>query len=77
MEKLIQLRIKSIGFRIRKRRIELGLTLFNLAVDSECSLSIISDLERGVASGMTISTLIKIAKALEISAEELFCENNL
>lgn len=71
---LITKKIVAIGLKIRKRRKELDLTLFNLAVDSECSISVISELERGLASGMTLCTIIKIASALEISPEELFCE---
>ncbi len=73
-EKEVTKRIVSIGIKVRAKRKELGLTLFELAVDSECSLSIISDLERCLASGMTISTLIKIAIALKMTPDELFCE---
>lgn len=74
MDKIIIKKIVSIGVRVRNRRKELGLTLFELAVDSDCSLSVISDLERGMSSGMTVSTLIKIAHALEMNPETLFCE---
>lgn len=74
MDKIIVKKIVSIGIRVRIRRKELGLTIFNLAVDSDCSLSVISDLERGVCTGITISTLIKIATALEMNPDELFCE---
>lgn len=74
MEKLIVKKIVLIGIKVRARRKELGLTLFELAVDSECSLSVISDLERCLASGLTIATLIKISTALKMSPDELFCE---
>lgn len=74
MKAKISSKIITIGLRVRKRRKELGITIFNLAVDSDCSLSVISELERGMSSGMTIATLIKIAHALEISPEELFNE---
>jgi transcriptional regulator with XRE-family HTH domain len=74
MDKLIAEKIVSIGQKTRARRKELGLTLFELAVDSEVSLSVISDLERCLASGLTICTLIKIATALNITPEELFAE---
>jgi len=73
MSNLVTQKIATIGRRIRERRKELGLTLFELAVDSEVSLSVISDLERCLASGLTLCTLIKIATALNISADELFC----
>jgi len=71
---LISKKIVQIGLRTRIRRKELGLTLFDLAVDSDCSLSVISELERGMASGMTVCTLIKIAKALNLTPDELFQE---
>ena len=74
VEKIVLKKISEIGLRTRTRRKELGLTLFNLAVDSECSLSVISDLERGVACGMTVLTLMKIATALRMSSDELFCD---
>jgi len=74
MKAKISSKIITIGLRVRERRKELGITIFNLAVDSECSLSVISELERGMACGMTISTLIKIAYALEMTPDELFCE---
>lgn len=71
---LVSKRIISIGIKVRCRRKEMKMTLFDLAVDSECCLSVISDLERGVSEGMTISTLTKIASALEMTPESLFCE---
>jgi len=74
MEKIITKKIGQIGKRVRARRTFIGLTLFELAVDSDVSLSVISDLERGVSTGMTVSTLVKIAAALQISPDELFVE---
>ncbi len=74
MEKIITKKIVQIGKRVRSRRTFLELTLFELAVDSDVSLSVISDLERGVSSGMTVSTLVKIANALQMSSDELYCE---
>lgn len=74
MKTKISNKIIAIGVRVRNKRIEKGITIFNLAVDSECSLSVISELERGMSSGMTTATLIKIAYALEITPEELFNE---
>lgn len=73
-KKAIAKKLVSIGIRTRIKRKEMCLRLIDLAVDSECSLSVIADLERGIASGLTVGTLIKIAIALEITPEELFCE---
>lgn len=72
IDKLITKKIVLIGIKVRTRRKELGLTLFELAVDSDVSLSVLSDLERCLASGMTICTLIKIALALNMDVDELF-----
>lgn len=41
---------------------------------SRSDTSVISEIERGVSSGMTLNTLIKIAKVLEISEDDLFCK---
>lgn len=73
-DKLIVKKIVNIGVKVRSKRKELRLTIFELAVDSGVSLSVVSDLERCLSSGLTIGTLVKIATALNITADELFCE---
>lgn len=74
MDKLITKKLVLIGIRVRARRKKLGLTLFQLAVDSDVSMTAISDLERCLKSGITICTLIKIANALNMEVEDLFKE---
>lgn len=74
MTVLISKKIVSIGLKAKNRRLELNLTQFNLAVDSDCSMSVISKLDRGIASGITLGTLMKIAFALDMTVDELFCD---
>jgi len=70
---LVAKKIVSIGIKVRMRRKELGLTQLDLAFFSCSDTSVISEIERGVSSGMTLYTLIKISKVLEMTEDELFC----
>jgi transcriptional regulator with XRE-family HTH domain len=65
-------RISEIGVRVRSQRKKRGLTQQDLAFYSYCDKCQISELERGVAIGMTLFTLFKIAKVLKISENYLF-----
>lgn len=70
---LVTKKIISIGVKIRMKRKELGFTQLDLAFYSCSDTSVISEIERGVSSGMTLYTLIKIANVLGMSEDELFC----
>lgn len=70
---LVAKKIVSIGIKVRMRRKELGLSQLDLAFFSCSDTSVISEIERGVSSGMTLYTLIKISKVLEMTEDELFC----
>jgi transcriptional regulator with XRE-family HTH domain len=48
-----------------------GLTLSNLSADSNVSIAYLSDLERGVLGNPTLETLRAIAKALNVSLNDL------
>ena len=54
---------KSLGGRIRARRVNLGLTQESLAATARMDRTAIGKIERGERS-VTIGTLAKIAKAL-------------
>lgn len=61
-----------VGKKIRSLRIEKGLSLRELARKAGItSFSYIANIERGVVKDPALSTIIKIAKALEISIDEL------
>lgn len=61
-----------IGKKIRKLRKEKGLSLRKLAkLSNITSFSYLSNIERGVVEDPGIKTIIKIAKALDISIDEL------
>lgn len=55
---------RSVGSLLKARRVELGLTLQELATRSELSAAFLSQAERGKATPSIVS-LINIAKALE------------
>jgi len=71
---LVSKKIQEIGIRIKNRRKDLHLTQLDIAFYCCSDTSVISEIERGVSSGMTLCTLIKIAQVLEISEDKLFCE---
>lgn len=61
---------EPIGLRIHSRRVELGLTLAEVADKSGLSLPYISNLERG-RGNPTIEALRALAKALDIDLSSL------
>jgi transcriptional regulator with XRE-family HTH domain len=61
----------EVGRKIRVRRLQAGLTLQNLAHAAGVSQSLISQVERGLASP-SITTLRRIAGALEVPIAALF-----
>lgn len=63
--------IKSIGERIRQKRIELNLSQETLSYDANIPRNQIGIIERGEIN-TTIITLHKICKALQINIKELF-----
>lgn len=60
----------QLGKRIAFLRKQRGLTQLALSIESGLALSFISDLERGKRNP-SIETLWKIAKALDVTLEEL------
>ncbi len=62
---------KSVGFRIAKNRILLNLSQEKLAELAHVSRNFIGCVERAERRP-SINTLLRIAKALNISLEELF-----
>ncbi|MBQ2753232.1 MAG: helix-turn-helix transcriptional regulator [Firmicutes bacterium] len=65
---------KSIGDRIRAKRIEKGITQQKLSEISGTEPSNISHIERG-ATKLSLPTLVNIANALECTVDELLCDS--
>jgi len=63
--------IKSVGEKIRKRRLELNLSQELLSYDANIPRNQVGRIERGEIS-TSITTLHKICKALKIDIKELF-----
>ena len=63
--------IKSVGEKIRKRRLELNLSQELLSYDANIPRNQVGRIERGEIS-TSITTLYKICKALKIDIKELF-----
>lgn len=61
---------KKVGARIRKIRIQKGMTQADLSVKANIGLSHVSDIELG-KSKMMLATFTRIAEALQISADVL------
>ena len=66
---------KEIGKRIREIRLSKGKTLKDLAQKTEFTKGYLSKLENS-DKGPPVSTLIRIAKALDVSISEIFGESN-
>jgi transcriptional regulator with XRE-family HTH domain len=66
-----------MGYRIREVRLQRGITQTELSVKSGVSRAIINGLETGRSSVTTTETLLKIARALEVTADELFFDENV
>lgn len=62
--------ILSVGEKLRKLRIEKGLSQATLSYDANIPTNQIGRIERGEIS-TTISTLYKICKALDITVKEI------
>lgn len=61
---------ENIGFRIRKQRLALGLTLGEMSTASGLSTGALSQIERGIVSP-TVRTLYTIAGVLSLSPAQL------
>lgn len=63
--------IQHIGATLRRARVGQGLTLRDVAVRTGVSLSMLSMIERGVASA-SVGTLVAVASALNLHMADLF-----
>ena len=61
-----------MGYRIKDLREEKGMTQEDLSEKSGVSRGTISALENGIERTTTTKTLLKIAKALETTVDQLF-----
>ena len=68
----MELDYKDIGLRIRQRRKSLHYTQQQLAELSDQEPSNVSHIERG-STKLSLPTLVNIANALGVSADELLC----
>jgi len=68
---ILAIRIIDIGNIIRKKRIQAGITQQTLAFYILNDKGMISNIERGACNNITIYTLIKIAKVLDMDIKEL------
>jgi transcriptional regulator with XRE-family HTH domain len=62
--------LAAFGLNVRRRREEIGLTQEDLADRAGLDRSYISNVERG-SRNLSISSIVRIAKALRTSASEL------
>jgi len=60
-----------IGKKIKKIRMENNLTQEKLAVKADVSYTTLTKIESGVIKRPAVQTIVKIAKALDISIDEL------
>lgn len=63
----------AVGARLRARRLELALTLTDVAVGAELSVGFVSQIERAV-NAPSLYNLYRVAKALDLSLVRLFTE---
>lgn len=70
----MELDYQAIGLRIRRLRKARGLTQQSLAEISNQEPSNISHVERG-ATKLSLPTLVNIANALHVTADELLCDS--
>lgn len=66
----------AVGARFRNGRRQAGLTQSTLAFRSGVSQSVISRLERGLATGMSVERLVRIANAIGPSFPFGFCPHD-
>lgn len=64
--------INEIGKIIRDKRRSLGLTIEQLAEKADVSESLVSQLERGVNSNISLNKLERISSAVNLKLPELF-----
>ena len=62
--------LKLVGSRIKAVQISRGMSQADLAVEASVSLPLISNIERG-KTGMQLETFVKVAEALQVSADYL------
>lgn len=62
---------KKLGKKISELRLELGITQEELAFRANISPSYMSAIERGITDS-TVSTVKRLAKALQIEMNEIF-----
>lgn len=63
--------MNKIGVNVSSRRHKLGITQGKLAEMSGLAVNFISKVERGVATNIKAETLQRLAKALNVSMDEL------
>ena len=61
-----------MGFKIKEKRLELGMSQEQLAEMSGVSRTIISGLESGKTTVTTTETLLKLSKALGCRVKDIF-----
>lgn len=66
-----------MGYRVKQFRESLNLTQEELAVKSGVSRGTISAMENGSTKDTTTKTLMKIARALGTSVDQIFFENTV
>lgn len=62
----------AVAYMIKELRKAMGLTQVDLAEKSGVSRTIISGLESGTTTVTSTATLLKLAKALDVTIDELF-----
>lgn len=66
-----------MGYKIKETREAKGMTQEDLATASGVSRVTISGLENGTERATTTKTLVKIARALGVSVDQIFFEENV
>jgi len=61
-----------VGYRIKERRIEMGMSQVELSEKANVSRTIISGLENGTIKVTTTETLLKLANALNSKISDIF-----
>ena len=62
-------------FNVKKYRQREKMSQMQLSVKADVSQSVIADIETGVAKNPTVGTVLKLAKALNCTVEELVQED--
>lgn len=61
-----------MGYKIKEKREEVGMTQEELSEKSGISRTTISGLENGTVRATTTKTLVKLAKALNTTVDQIF-----